>query len=177
MDQQRHLLPFSYPHHQLSLDELSRPRQPLIDSAGNAQLHALASVGIYQLENKARQHRADRPPMYAIPPTLPSQPARPPLGSTLDLRKQNNRRRRFNRHSRNPIIDSPQYQAYRARMNRDGNPEDAKWPEILEIAFLDGKSSPHIIKDGPDSLKLSSRYHPWVGGSIRIRGSHMVVTN
>jgi len=77
--------------------------------------------------------------MYSMP-TLPSQPLRPPVGNTLELRKRHNRQQRFNRHSnRNPIVDSPQYQAYRARANRDGNPvSDSKWPEELENAFLDG---------------------------------------
>ncbi|KAH6669450.1 TEA/ATTS domain family-domain-containing protein [Halenospora varia] len=45
---------------------------------------------------------------------------------------------RQRRWTRNPIVDSPQYQAYRARSQREGNaPEDQKWPEILEMAFLD----------------------------------------
>ncbi|KAF8848566.1 hypothetical protein BDZ45DRAFT_605753 [Acephala macrosclerotiorum] len=74
--------------------------------------------------------------MYSIP-TVPSQPARQPIANTLELRRQNTRKRRHMRFSRNPIVDSPQYQAYRARQNRDGNPNELKWPEILEVAFLD----------------------------------------
>lgn len=138
MEQRRHILPSSFPTQQLPLDDpsiLSRPRQPLSDSAGNAQLHALASIGLYH-DSKGLQPRVHRP-MYSIP-TVPSQPARQPLANALELRKQHTRRRRIQRHSRNPIVDSPQYQSYRARQNRDGNPEDAKWPEVLEAAFLDG---------------------------------------
>ncbi|TAQ86564.1 hypothetical protein B7494_g5123 [Chlorociboria aeruginascens] len=56
---------------------------------------------------------------------------------TLELRKQSSRRMRSQRHGRNPIVDSPQYQAYRARQSREGNPDESKWPEVLENAFLD----------------------------------------
>jgi transcriptional enhancer factor len=138
MDHRRHILPSSYPPQQLALDDhsgLSQVKQSLSDSAGNAQLHALASVRVYH-DNKTLQPRMDKP-LYSIP-TLPSNPPRQPLANTLELRRQSTRRRRHQRYSRNPIVDSPQYQAYRARQNREGNPEDAKWPEVLEIAFLDG---------------------------------------
>ncbi|PMD38236.1 TEA-domain-containing protein [Hyaloscypha variabilis F] len=70
-------------------------------------------------------------------PTLPSQPARPLIVNSLDARRQSTRRRRQMKYSRNPIVDSPQYQAYRARQSREGNAEDAKWPQQLEMAFLD----------------------------------------
>jgi len=50
MEHRRHILPSqSYPSHQLSLantNGLSR-RQPLVEAANIAQLHALALVGIY----------------------------------------------------------------------------------------------------------------------------------
>ncbi|ESZ97337.1 hypothetical protein SBOR_2267 [Sclerotinia borealis F-4128] len=139
MEDPRNILPPGYPSQQL-LDEssgLSRLKEPLSDSTGNAQLHELASVNIYH-DSKRHPMRGQERSMYSMP-TLPSQPLRPPAGNTLELRKRQNRQQRFNRHSnRNPIVDSPQYQAYRARANRDGNPVgDSKWPEVLENAFLD----------------------------------------
>lgn len=133
MDVRRHILPSNYPPLPSSLDD---HRLPLGDSAGNAQIHKLASVGLNNHDSKGFSSRLDRP-MYSVP-TLPSQPARQSIGNTLELRRQHTRRRRHMRIGRNPIVDSPQYQAYRARQNRDGNPDDLKWPEILEIAFLDG---------------------------------------
>ncbi|RDW87624.1 hypothetical protein BP5796_03318 [Coleophoma crateriformis] len=134
MDHRRHILPSSF-NAQDDPNGQSRVRQPLSDSAGNAQLHALASGGLYH-DNKGSQPRVDRP-IYTIP-TVPSQPARQFNPNSLELRRQTTRRRRQHRHTRNPIHDSPQYQAYRARQIRDGAPEsDQKWPEILEIAFLD----------------------------------------
>ncbi|CAD6442009.1 4b30084b-64f8-4c6b-bf99-dc1b2099316e [Sclerotinia trifoliorum] len=140
MEDPRNTLPSGYPSQQLQLDEssgLSRLKEPLSDSAGNAQLHELASGHIYH-DNKRHPMRGQERSMYSMP-TLPSQPLRPPVGNTLELRKRHNRQQRFNRHSnRNPIVDSPQYQAYRARANRDGNnSSDSKWPEVLENAFLD----------------------------------------
>ncbi|KAL3422121.1 transcription factor [Phlyctema vagabunda] len=138
MDHRRHILPSSFNSSQLPLDDPvvhSRVRQPLSDSAGNAQLHALASVGLYH-DSKGLQPRVERP-IYSIP-TVPSQPARHPAPNSLELRRQHTRRRRQYRHTRNPIQDSAQYQAYRARQIRDGSSEsEAKWPGILEDAFLD----------------------------------------
>lgn len=139
MEHRRHTLPPGYSLHQLPLDNpsgLSRARQPLADSAGNAQHHTLASV-LYH-DSKGHQARVERP-MYSIP-TVPSQPPRQSVGNTLELRRQSTRRQRNLRFSRNPIIESSQYQAYRARQNREGTGEDAKWPEDLEMAFLDGKT-------------------------------------
>ncbi|KAB8304444.1 hypothetical protein EYC80_003839 [Monilinia laxa] len=140
MEEPRNILPSGYSSQQLQLDEssgLSRLKEPLSDSAGNAQLHELASANIYH-DNKRHPMRGQERSMYSMP-TLPSQPLRQPVGNTLELRKRHNRQQRFNRHNnRNPIVDSPQYQAYRARVNRDGNPvSDSKWPEELENAFLD----------------------------------------
>jgi transcriptional enhancer factor len=136
MESRRHILPSNYPPLPTLDDSVPRDRQPLADSTGNTRLHTLASIS-HGHDSKGYPSRLDRP-MYSIP-TVPSQPARQPIANTLELRRQNTRKRRHMRFSRNPIVDSPQYQAYRARQNRDGNPDDLKWPEILEIAFLDGK--------------------------------------
>jgi transcriptional enhancer factor len=141
MEHRRHILPTqSYPSHQLSLDDSNgiSSREPLSDAAGNAQIHALASAGIYH-ERKSHQPPAERS-MYSMP-TLPSQPARPPVVNSLEARRQSTRRRRHMKFSRNPIVDSPQYQAYRARQSREGNTDDARWPPLLEMAFLDGTCS------------------------------------
>jgi transcriptional enhancer factor len=141
MEHRRHILPSqSYPSHQLSLNDVNglSSRQPLTDAAGNGQLQALAPARIYH-ERKSHQPRAERS-MHSMP-TLPSQPAGPPVVSSLESRRQGTRRRRHMKCSRNPIVDSPQYQAYRARQFREGNEEDAKWPLPLEMAFLDGTCS------------------------------------
>lgn len=139
MESHRHNQSSSY--QSLSLEDHGGllSREPLSDAAGNAQLHSLAHA--YH-DYKGSEPRVDRP-MYSIP-TVPSQPPQQyPLGSTLEPRRQSTRRRRHHRfsdhrYSRNPIVDSPQYQAYRARQSRDGNQEDLKWPMLLEMAFLDG---------------------------------------
>jgi transcriptional enhancer factor len=134
----RHILPSTYPSPHLPPDDpsgQSRFRQPLSDAAGNSQLQTLAPAGIYN-DNKYFQPRPGH--------TVPLQPARQTLGSTLELRRQGNRRRRHQRIVRNPIVDSPQYQAYRTRQDRDGNSEDAKWPLVLEDAFLDGNALTHL---------------------------------
>jgi transcriptional enhancer factor len=174
MAHSRNILPSSNPSDQPSRDDtstISRSREPLAHSysAGNT-----TSVGIYH-DNKGAQPRADMPWMM---PTVPSQP-RQPTGSTLDLRRQSTRRRRHLRCSRNPIVDSPQYQAYRNRQNREGNPEDAiKWPEMLEHAFLDGTyySSRYL---GPTltNIQPCSKFHRWEGGNFRIEGSLTVGMN
>ncbi|TGO60266.1 hypothetical protein BOTNAR_0148g00040 [Botryotinia narcissicola] len=140
MEDPRNILPSGYTSQQLQMDDssgLSRLKEPLSDSAGNAQLHDLASGSSYH-DNKRHHMRGQERSMYSMP-TLPSQPLRLPAGNTLELRKRHNRQQRFNRHSnRNPIVDSPQYQAYRARANRDGSTQgDSKWPVVLEDAFLD----------------------------------------
>ena len=127
---------------QLPLDDSSTPsraRQPLTDAAGNAQIQALASVSLYYHDRKAIQPRVDMP-MYI--PTVPSQSPRQPPGNTLELRRQSIRRQKHCRFtfSRNPIVKSPQYIAYRDRQTREGNAEDQKWPEVLEDAFLNGIS-------------------------------------
>ena len=116
----------------------SRHRQPLADSdsAGNAQ-QAFDSNILSHHESKAIRPHVDRPPASYI---VPSQPSRQPLGNTLVLRKQSHRKQRRDRfENQNPIIGSPQYLAYRSRQTRDGPNEDAKWPDQLELAFLDGK--------------------------------------
>ncbi|RDL42463.1 uncharacterized protein BP5553_02442 [Venustampulla echinocandica] len=139
MELRRHVVPSSYPSHQFPLDDPSGhlrvgARQPLTDSAGNSQLHALASAGLYH-DNKELQSRATRP-MYPTP-TVPSLPPHQSVGQTWEQRRQRQRRRRLQRFTRNPIADSPQYQTYRKRQLRDRNGEDSKWPEVLEAAFLD----------------------------------------
>jgi transcriptional enhancer factor len=141
MEHRRHILPSqSYPLHQLSLEEGNgiSSRQPLSDAAGNAQLLALAPSGIHH-EGKLHSARMESyRSMYTPMPTLPSQPARPPTTNSLEARRQHTRRRRHMKYSRNPIVNSPQYQAYRARQTREGKGEDVKWPLVLEMAFLDG---------------------------------------
>lgn len=166
----RHILPSTYPSPQLPLDDpsgLSRFRQPLSDAAGNSQLQTLTPAGIYN-DNKGFQPRQGH--------TVPSQSGRSIPGSTLELRRQSHRRRRHQRINRNPIVDSAQYQAYRARQNREGNLEDAKWPLILEDAFLDGNVPSgfcHAIHT--NLLKHLSRYRRWEGGSSPTTESLMVV--
>ncbi|EKD18402.1 transcription factor [Drepanopeziza brunnea f. sp. 'multigermtubi' MB_m1] len=133
MESRRHILPSSYTLPLEDLSGFSRAREPLANSAGNAQPHNLASI-LYN-DSKGHQPRVERP-MYSIP-TVPSQPPRQSVGNTLELRRQSTRRQRHLRLSRNPIIESPQYQAYRARQEREGNSEESKWPPELEVAFLD----------------------------------------
>jgi transcriptional enhancer factor len=130
----------SCPPHQL-LDESSahsRTRQPLREAPGNALApsDALSSIGLLSHDSKATQPPVDRP--YSI---VPSQPSRQSLGSTLELPKHTIRRQRRNRlGSQNPIVNSPQYIAYRNRQSREGNEHDLKWPAVLEDAFLDGNN-------------------------------------
>ena len=107
--------------------------------AGNTQLRNLASEGSYH-DGKEYLPPADKPLIV-----MPSEHCQSPLRyleRNLDHQHQSLRQRKLYRYSRNPIVSSPQYQAYRARQSRDGNQEDAKWPEILEAAFLDGNSPP-----------------------------------
>jgi transcriptional enhancer factor len=134
------LVPSNYP------SQLEQPsgilqsvsRQPLTESPGNSQLQILAQGNLYH-DNKEHHHQSERA-MYAIPAVVPSLPSpRQSIGHTWEQRRQRCRRSRQQRYSRNPLADSPHYLAYRARQNRDGNPEDAKWPEVLEMAFLDGR--------------------------------------
>lgn len=133
MDQPRPL-PSTYPSPQLPPDEqLLRLREPLTDAAGNSQLHGLTPVGFFQ-DDKGHQPRLD----MQFPITLPSNRPRQALGSTLENRRHVVRRRRQQRFMENPVFHSHQYQNYRNRQNREGNSEDAKWPAVLEDAFLDG---------------------------------------
>ena len=136
MEHSSHILHSNFPSHELSLDDSgARTRLPLSDAAGNSQSHTLASIGFYH-DDKVPQMGLDRP-MCSIP-TLPSQPARQPLGHTLEQRKRSHRRRR-QQTGRTPVT-SPQYQAYRERTSREGS-DDVKWPALLEDAFLDGEST------------------------------------
>ncbi len=137
--ERRLVLPSSYPSHPLSVDGPNglAIRTPLADSAGNAQPHALQSRGIY-CERKEPQPPVGRN-IYPWMPTFPPQSAEQSIANRLEVRRQSSRRRRYVKYSRNPIVNSPQYQAYRARQSQ-GNSEEAKWPLNLEMAFLDGKS-------------------------------------
>lgn len=155
MDQTRHLLPSHY-----SLPPRNHPtsryRQPLLNTAGNLQPHGLPSVEVY---NEYKGHRApasQNRSMYSMP-TLPSQPLplhRQPLLGVQ--RRQSHRRRKQERPVRNPIVESQQYQAYRARQNREGNNEDSKWPEKLEEAFLDGQSHFTVLLPSPADIQQPS---------------------
>jgi transcriptional enhancer factor len=136
------LVPSNYPSQFEQTCGISHPasRQPL--TAGNSQLQVLAQGGLYH-DHKDYGHRSERM-MYAIPTIVPSVPSpRQSVGHTWEQRRQRHRRSHQQRYSRNPLADSPNYIAYRARQNRDGNPEDAKWPEVLEMGFLDGRC--HIL--------------------------------
>lgn len=119
-------------------------RQPLSDSAGNSQLHTLASAGHYH-ENKGLQQPVGR--FAHSVPTLLSQPHRQYMGNAPEIRRRNIRmRRRYPRRRQNPIVNSPQYQAYRNKQKGGGKADDAKWPIVLEDAFLDGmRSSDHCL--------------------------------
>lgn len=131
-----HILPSN--GQQLSLDSsvLLQNRQPLSATPGNAQPCIMAS------ENSCRENKhlalADNPTYHMSSAQL--QPQLQQLDTTFDRQRQSIRRRRQHKHSRNPIIHSPQYQDYRARQSRSGNQEDGKWPEVLEMAFLDGNN-------------------------------------
>ena len=137
---QHHILPSNYPSRH-ALDESdghSRSRQPLTDSAGNTQLYVLDGLSTYN-DSKLRTHR------YPVP-TLPYQPKRQshhahrPSKTAAQLRREDIRQQKHYRHIRNPIIDQPQYKAYRQRQAQEGKQDDKKWPDVLEDAFLDGKS-------------------------------------
>jgi transcriptional enhancer factor len=137
MDHIRPTRPFTYSSQlQLQLDNLSTARQPLSNLAGNAQPHTLPLVNLHH-DHKDSRPGSDRTLRSA--PTVPSQPQWRNIGSALDLRRQSIRKGRHLKFSRNPIVDSPQYKAYRERQTREEDLKDAKWPNVLEDAFLDGK--------------------------------------
>lgn len=147
----------------------SRARHPLTDAAGNAQLQALATIGLPHHDNKAVQPQLNRP-MYSIPiGMVPSQPQRQRLGNTLELRRQTSRRLKQNRfaNSRNPIAKSPQYRAYRDRQSREGDTDDQKWPEVLEDAFLNGSNCISQLVRPLMKLQHSSTYPLWENESFR----------
>jgi transcriptional enhancer factor len=134
------LVPSNYPiqHEQSNIILQSASRRPLTASAGNSQLQLFAQDNLYH-DHKEYRHGSERT-MYAIPTVVPSVPSpRQSLGHTWEQRRQRHRNSRQSRYTRNPLANSPPYLAYRARQNREGNPDDAKWPEVLEMAFLDGK--------------------------------------
>lgn len=135
MEPPRHILPSNYSSQVPS--SIHRPRQPLGESSGNAQPYTLASSGPYHDQNiSIYEHGA---PKFSLP-TLPSQQGHPHLGGQLGMRRDHVRRQREQRRARNPIADSPQYQAYRARQLKDTDGEQ-KWSAELEEAFLDGRFS------------------------------------
>ena len=135
----RPILP-SYPSPQLEDSSTSHTRLPLSEAAGNSQIPDLAS--------SSHNHESKYHPRVDISrflPTVPSQRDNQTHRRTLSQRRQAFRTKqsqRFLPGGRNPILESPQYRAYRERQTRDGADADAKWPEELENAFLDGKSSP-----------------------------------
>lgn len=134
MEEHRHIVPSNFS---------SQQRLPLIDSNANAQYHKIDSIDIYgdQKGETGHQSRLEYlAPPFKIP-TLHSQPASRHQLSALELRKHQYRTpQRLNR-SRNPIIDSPQYQAYRSRQSSKDGPDEQKWPDDLEDLFLEGTCS------------------------------------
>jgi transcriptional enhancer factor len=139
---ERHILPSSYPSHPPPHLEILRLRQPLQDSAGNAQHnHMLASSNSFN-GHKGIQPRIEQNSNLRFSlPTLPSQRDPQSVSSQLERRRASNRAVRSMRTGhRNPIIDSPQYQAYRDRQPKSSQ-KDQKWPDDLEEAFLDGMCS------------------------------------
>jgi hypothetical protein len=144
MAHDRLILPSDYPSQDLSQSLDIKPRQPLLDSTGNAQYHTLASSNIYH-GHKGLQPRLEHPPPKFTLPCLPSQPAPRTLGMTRDLHQRrsstrNHRSVRSAARCRNPIAQSPQYRAYRERQPKN-SADDQKWPNDLEDAFLDGMQS------------------------------------
>lgn len=79
-------------------------------------------------------------PTFTVPMEQPQSQFTAQAPEGISDHRQSLRWRKKNKHgrSRNPIANSPRYRAYRARQSRGSNKEDAKWPEILEVAFLDG---------------------------------------
>jgi hypothetical protein len=133
MEHPSHILSSNFPSDYSLDDNGPRARLPLSDAAGNAQIHALASIGFYH-DGETSQQSMDRP-MCSIP-TLSSQHIRQHVGHTLEMRKQYRRRHRRHLPQRIPVT-SPPYEAYRERAGREGN-DDQKWPGVLEDAFLNG---------------------------------------
>lgn len=130
----------NYPSHSLPSNHLgtSRTRQPLSDSAGNSQFPTLAPADLYQ-DFKAPPPRIENSqPRYSQPAIVPSQPLRPPVSQSLRYRRNHIRKQRAERPNRNPIQDSSQYQQYRQGCLKDSDNEQ-KWPEDLEVAFLNGR--------------------------------------
>lgn len=119
-------------------NDLTEPRHrlPLTEADSNVQFHEVSLTGYFDKEIHSCQDKL----MYATP-IVPSQGPRNLLGDRLDLRRRNTRRNRQQQlsYSRNPVIDSKHYQAYRERQRRDDNKDEQKWPDILEVAFLDGR--------------------------------------
>lgn len=62
--------------------------------------------------------------------------------SALRLRRHQLNLHRQSRHSKNPIYLSPEFCQYRVKQK---DKDEQKWPDILEDAFLDGISFPHLL--------------------------------
>jgi transcriptional enhancer factor len=133
MEHQRHILPSNYTPQS---SQSQRSREPLSDSSGNVQYNTLASTSFYH-DSKGTYPGVDHGPTRFTLPTLPSQPVQRPLATALELRRAQTRRNRLTR-STNPIVESHQYQSYRARQVKNTD-DDQKWSPELEASFLDGE--------------------------------------
>ena len=176
MEHYLHIIPSNCQQSPLDLlSGLEQARQPLCSTAGNTQPRALVFKEGYP-HNKGYLARSDRP-TYLMP-TAQSQLSLKLPENTLDRQRQSLRRRRHSRYTRNPIACSPQYLAYRARQSRDGNQEDAKWPEVLEIAFLDGNTLSRPFVFTFTSLTRSKPLWTslqWVEENSLTKANHMAV--
>jgi transcriptional enhancer factor len=114
----------------------SKHRSPLTEADSNVQVYEVPSTSYF---GTGIHHLRPDKSMY-VTPVVPSQGPGPQSGNRLDIRRRNTRRNHQQQlnYSRNPVIDSKQYQAYRDRQRRVDNKDELKWPDILEIAFLDG---------------------------------------
>ena len=136
MEGHQQYIPLNYASQQLSLDT-SKPRYPLADSAGNAQGPPLDNI------YNDRKGALNYTPRFSLPILQSQQAQRPPNQTPLEFRKSQTRSHRFHR-SRNPIVESENYQNYRSRQTRD-NVKDMKWPDDLEDLFLDGKHTGFVF--------------------------------
>jgi hypothetical protein len=173
---EHHSLPIlhsNYPSQHLSLDDSLGRRQPLSEAAGNGQFQALASIGDHH-DTKGYPLQVGRS-MYSTS-TLHSQPTQPVLGNPLTLRRHTTRRNRQQRYSRNPIAEVPQFKLYRERQAREGAKDDQKWPDVLEVAFLDGTHFYVFVCYIADDQQRYSICHPWVVVSFLLKESLMVAT-
>lgn len=159
LDQRRHILPSNYTSPQISLDDPGfRQRRPLAEAIGNGQHQQLASVNSSEHDNKGYQPQGR--PMYHQP-ILHSQPHRSVIADATHVLRGYSlkRHKRQEKFSRNPIADVPAFKLYRERQTREGcKKEDQKWPDILELAFLDGNGNLSFLTkaDRPSSVGSST---------------------